>query len=248
MRTIVLIIVLVITFWVSIAFGQDIWSQANTAYDQGKFSSAIDGYRTFIERGNRIPEAYYNLGNAYFKDSKIGLAIASYKQCLKIDPSFIQAKENLNFVRGFVIDKVEAQPRGFLLNIWYGLAGILSPQANFVVAIAIYWIISALITLIIFGYSRKELVIYLLIVTAIVFIISVTIARFSVGEERNVKWGVVTTASVEIREGPGEEFGKIFTGHEGLEFRIISTRQNYCLVELSSGLKGWVLQSTLTEI
>jgi hypothetical protein len=232
----------------AIATDEDIWNKANTAYDQGSYADAIEGYTSFLDRGHRFPEVYYNLGNAYFKDGKLGLAIASFRHCLKLDPAFSAARENLAYVRGFAVDKVETKPRGFLVDIWYGLAGILSPQTYFVLTIAFYWLFCAIVSLLIAGYGKRELVIYLLIITAFLFIFSAAITRFVVSGERNSHWGVVISPAVELREGPGDEFEKIFTGHEGLEFKIMAKRQGYILVELDSGLKGWIPQTSLTEI
>ncbi len=234
----------------SVCFGSnnDIWTKANTAYDQGDFSSAIDGYRKLLEHGHRHPAVYYNLGNAYFKKGKIGLAIAAYGHSLKIDPSFKLARENLEYVRKFTVDKVEEKAKGFLLNIWYGLVDLLPAEAYFAMTIIAYWTLCTIITFLMIGHGRKEFLTYLLILFSTVFILGIAISRFAVNETQNTKWGVIVVPSVELREGPGEEFEKIFTGHEGLEFKILSQRQDYYLIELGNGLKGWIPVTTLTEI
>jgi len=226
----------------------DLWVSANSAYDNGDFQTAIDSYRTMLEKGNRAPVVYYNLGNSYFKQNKIGLAIAAYRHCLKLEPSFAQARENLDYVRQYAIDKVEEKPKGFLLNIWYGLGGIFSSEGHFIFTLALFWGLIAVITLLILKLGKQEILTYLLILLAIVLIIWVTVTYSIVDKEINTKWGVVTATSAELREGPSEDFEKIFTGHEGLEFKILSQRQDYYLIELKNGLKGWIQATLLTEI
>lgn len=230
------------------ASDDEIWNKANTAYDQGDYATATDNYISYLEHGHLLPEVYYNLGNAYFKQGKLGLAMASYHHSLKLNPSFKAARENLVFARSFAIDKVEEKPRGFLVDIWHSLTSLLTPQANFLLSIFLYWLLCAAISLLLLRYGKRELVIYLVIIAAFMFILSAAITRFAINEERGSTWGVVIVSSVDLRDGPGEEFEKIFTGHEGLEFKIISKRQNYCLVELASGLKGWIPRASLTEI
>ena len=242
------IIIFVLIAASSFAADIEIWNQANSNYDQGRYTEAIDGYRTFLERGYRFPEVYFNLGNAYFKDNKIGPAIASFRHSLKLAPSFTPAKENLDYARTFTVDRVEPKPRGFLLDLWYGLVDLISPSGYFILSIILYWILCAIGVFLINGYGRRELTVYILIFTSIAFITSVTITRFAVNHERNTRWGVVVAQSVDLREGPGDEFGKIFTGHEGLEIKIISARQKYILIELENGLKGWIPGESLTEI
>ena len=100
----------------------------------------------------------------------------------------------------------------------------------------------------ILGIGKKEFLTYLLILFAIMFILGIAITYSVVDRDLNSKLGVLTATSADLREGPGEEFGKIFTGHEGLEFKIITLRQDYYLVELKNGLKGWIKSSLLTEI
>jgi len=241
---------LVIVFASSLPAADDteLWLTANSAYDNGNYESAIESYRALLEKGNRAPVVYYNLGNAYFKQNKIGLAIASFQHCLKLQPSFAQCRENLDYVRQYAIDKVEEKPQGFLLNIWYGLAGIFSSEGHFIFTLAVFWGLIAIITLLLLGLGKQEILTYLLILLAIVFIIWVTVTYSVVDKEINTRWGVVTATSAELREGPGEDFEKIFTGHEGLEFKILSQRQDYYLIELENGLKGWIQATLLTEI
>ena len=250
MKSLFYLILLVFLIIVGPAHGSNeaVWSEANNAYDNNDFESAVAGYRALLERGIRKPEIYYNLGGAYFKNNQIGMAIAAYRHCLKIDPSFASAKENLDYVRGFTIDKVEGKPKGFLLNIWYGLAGMMSAESFFILTIVSFWSLVLSITSLLLGYGKKEFLTYLLIVLALVFILGAVITNFAIDETVNTKWGVITVVSAELKEGPGEDFEKIFTGHEGLEFKIISKRQGYFLVELANGLKGWIKGAVLTEI
>lgn len=227
---------------------KELWTSANGAYDNGAYDAAIADYTQLLDKGLRTPAVYFNLGNAYFKTNKLGLAIASYLHCLKLDPSFGPASENLNYIRQFAVDKVEEKPKGFLLNIWYGLAGILPAQGNFVFTIIVFWSMSGVLTLWILGIGRREFLIYLLILLSVILILGIAVTYNEVSTELNTKWGVLTASSAELKEGPGGDFGKIFTGHEGLEFRILSRRQDYYLVELRNGLKGWIQMSLLTEI
>ena len=226
----------------------EIWKEANNAYDQNNFELAIKDYRKLLEHGSRYPAVYYNLGNAYFKNNKLGLAIAAYRHCLKLDPSFKQAEQNLEFARRYTVDKVEPAPRGFWLNIWYGLAGLLSAKAFFIFSVIVYWALSLVIALMISGRGKKEFLTYLLILLSIMLIFGGAMTRFVINEKVNAKWGVVTAASAELREGPGQDFEKLFTGHEGLELKVLSQRQGYYLVELANGLKGWIKEDALTEI
>ena len=54
---------------------EQLWNKANTAYINGDFHAAADTYEELLSRGVSSMKLYYNLGNAYFKDDRLGKAI-----------------------------------------------------------------------------------------------------------------------------------------------------------------------------
>jgi uncharacterized protein YgiM (DUF1202 family) len=87
-----------------------------------------------------------------------------------------------------------------------------------------------------------------LIVVLLIAIFSATSAARRVSEDHLTHWGVLSQESADIREGPGADFRKVEVGHEGLEFKILGTRENSYLIELGNGLKGWVDKQAVLEI
>jgi hypothetical protein len=85
-------------------------------------------------------------------------------------------------------------------------------------------------------------------VSLIVAIFSATAAYSRIQNDRLAKWGVVINSVVDINDGPGEDFNRIEIGHEGMEFKIISIRENSYLIELGNGLKGWIKKEAAIEI
>jgi len=78
-------------------------------------------------------------------------------------------------------------------------------------------------------------------------------------QERIMVWAVVTQSSVEVRSGPGRQFGVGFTVPEGrlivVLTQMISLKEDHSSVERwveigvpSEGLKGWVQQDFITKI
>lgn len=59
---------------------EQLWNKANTAYINGDFHAAADAYEELLSRGVSSMKLYYNLGNAYFKDDRIGKAILYYNR------------------------------------------------------------------------------------------------------------------------------------------------------------------------
>lgn len=70
---------------------------ANSAYKLGKFKEAAQVYAQLADSlGQR---AYYNGGNAQFKQRQFDAAIEEYKKALRIDPTDREAKFNLAYAQ-----------------------------------------------------------------------------------------------------------------------------------------------------
>ena len=227
---------------------QALWDQAADSYDAGDYKSAINDYNQLIERGITNASVYHNLGNSYFKSGRIGLAIWSYRRALKLDPDLGQSRTNLEFARKMNIDKIEIQNGGFISDIWTYLSDLLGINGYLLAFTISWWILGGLAVLLIYRGNFASWPYYLLIVAAIIAIFSATAAARRIKIDRLTTWGVLVSDAADIREGPGEDFQRIEIGHEGLEFKILSERENSYLIELNNGLKGWVNKEAVLKV
>jgi hypothetical protein len=251
MRYLIPLVVLSILILVIPACATDnteLWKNAASAYDQGNYQMAIDNYSKLLERGFVSPDLYYNLGNSYFKSHELGQAIWSYRRALALDPGFKQAKSNLAYVRTFNTDQIATQRRGFILDIWDFLSGLLTANGYLMLLMTAWWLFTIILIWKIIKLNGSTWPYYLLIVPLIVVIFSTASAARRINEDRLTHWGVLTQESADIREGPGEEFNKVEVGHEGLEFKILGIRESSYLIELENGVKGWVDKKAVLEI
>ena len=60
--------------------GDDMFAKANTAFAAGQFKSAIQQYQAVVQSGEWSANLFYDLGNAYFRDSDFGRAILNYER------------------------------------------------------------------------------------------------------------------------------------------------------------------------
>jgi tetratricopeptide (TPR) repeat protein len=230
------------------ADNQTLWREAANYYDQANYRAAIEDYSKLLERGFANPQLYYNLGNSYFKGGELGHAIWSFRKALLLDPGFRRAKANLEYVRSFNTDQIASQPRGFILDIWDAASGFLSANGYLLLFMIGWWIAAGMVIYSIIRLNRPVWLYYLLIVPAIVVIFSGASAARRINEDRLSHWGVLVSEAADIREGPGQEFNRIEVAHEGLELKILGTRENSYLIELGNGLKGWVDKKAVLEI
>jgi len=74
----------------------DTFRGAHDAYQAGDYAAAIDLYEQIVAESVASPVLFYNLGNAYYRDQKLGEAVANYERALQLDPGFEQARHNLD--------------------------------------------------------------------------------------------------------------------------------------------------------
>jgi len=251
MRTSASVLILIIIFIYPNCFAVDnetLWNQAAEFYDSGDYQAAIESYGRLIERDYINSGLYHNLGNSYFKSGQFGRAIWAYRRALMLDPDLEQARTNLEFARDMNLDRIEVREGGFITDIWNFLTSLLGFNEYLIVFSVTWWILGAMAALLIYRGNFASWPYYLLIAGLIVAIFSATAAARRIKADRLTTWGVLVEDSADIREGPGEDFERIEIGHEGLEFKILSERENSYLIELENGLKGWIDKEAVLEI
>ena len=73
------------------------FNDANALYESDEFARAVDAYRGAIEAADPVLEAqaWYNLGNALYRQQQVEGALAAYKEALRRNPGDTDAKHNL---------------------------------------------------------------------------------------------------------------------------------------------------------
>ena len=93
----------------SFAAPADDFKAANKLYDAGKFAEAAAAYEKLEPKTAHV---FYNLGNAWFRDGKLGLAILNYERARRLAPRDPDILANLKFAEQRLgVDEVNTPPR-----------------------------------------------------------------------------------------------------------------------------------------
>ena len=116
--------------------------QGSLAYREGNFEKAIELWQTCVEQGFQSADLYYNLGNAYFRDGRVGFAVLYYESALRLNPANEDYLHNLKFVQGLTKDKVEenAVEENPILSAFFKAHHALSLETQLHIILAIVWI------------------------------------------------------------------------------------------------------------
>lgn len=235
-------------------FAQHIWDEASEAYRKGDYKKSIELYEKLVAdhlaKGEESAELYYNLGNAYFRDSQIGKAILNYNRALLLDPGDSDIRHNLRFANTRIEDKIVPSNSFFLANWFKSVQNLFSSNTWGIVSIVLFFLFLGCMGVYLFVrllWMRKTafytgIVIFVLMIAANVFAFNQKNARI----HRNN--GVVMVPAVSIRTSPDPNSKELFQLHEGTTVKIRKTDGNWYEIEIANGSVGWIPKENIETI
>jgi tetratricopeptide (TPR) repeat protein len=225
--------------------GVQLFADANAAYLSGDLARATASYEALVAEGVTSAELETNLGAAYLRQGKRGLAALHFERALFLDPGDDDARADLVEVRRGNVDKLEGESEEGGTET---LARVLAPLPGGTAAALLLgfwfagWILLAL------RIFRPELP-WAALAAGIAFALAVGSAGITwgaaTGRRMALQRAVVVAQSVPAREGPAEKSISHFEVHEGTTVRIEDQEGEYRRVKLANGLTGWIPQSAV---
>lgn len=224
-------------------YADSLWTRGVNAYTESQWETALDSWETIASLGTVSKELQYNLGNAYFKSGDLAHAILCYERALKLDPSYADARYNLEFAQSMSQDKIEAVPEFFLKTVLRKVSWMLSSNSWAVLSVIFFAALLALVLLFLLGGSvaaRKT--------GFIGGIVALVISAACLG---NALWqksdyyrsdsAIVTRAVSSVKSSPGSDSAKdLFVLHEGTKVKLLDEVGSWRNIELADGRQGWL--------
>ena len=204
--------------------------------------------------------AYYNLGNAYFRNDNLGKAVVSYERALKLDPTDADARQNLEFVRSRIQDKPE-DDTAFFARLHRSVMHTLKPDTWAWTAFGIFVLLMGAIALYIFSRNvpARKSGFFGGIVLLVLFVYTLATAYDSMASARSHESAVVTTPSTQLSSTPRASrtaSDKVVTIHEGTKVEIVDSvatpddpvSPKWYNVKINNGTKAWLRASDVERI
>jgi len=223
-----------------------IFAEANKLYQNGEFSGAELLYKRLVEARSDSGALFYNLGNACFKQRRLGEAIYYWEKAQRKLPGDRDVKENLELAGLLVVDRIEipSDPLPVRLIDW---------AAHFLTIDQESWVI-----LILFLCANAMLGLYLMvpgrrsswgragsIAAAFLLLIFCSSLGWKLYEQHWKREGIIVEQKADIRSGPGPGNVTVFTVHEGIKVRIRGELAGWYQVSLANGWTGWLEKDSL---
>ena len=222
---------------------KQLWEEATAAYQEGRWSDAIAAYEAILATGRTAPELQYNLGNAWFKAGEPARAILCYERALKLDPSYDDARYNLEFAREQTQDRIDVVPE-FIIERWGRSACYLLDSDTWTVLFFVFGILFAglLLTFLLSARtSWKRVGFYGGIVVLLLALLCLDFAHWQLADYRKADSAIVMRPVCSAKSSPSEASAKdLFVLHEGTKVKILDEVGGWKNIELSDGRTGWV--------
>jgi hypothetical protein len=221
------------------ARGNALFDQANAAYLSGDTSGAISGYEALLQEGVVSPVLETNVGAAYLRQGKRGLAALHLERALFLDPSDDDARADLVEVRRGIVDKLEGETdEGSAEALARVLSAVRGDGAS--VALLVFWCIAWALSAINLLRPRAALGSSVAVCFALAGVAGVVTAGAVASHRIALRRAVVVAQATPAREGPSDRATSHFEVHEGTALRVEDEDQGFRRVRLGNGLTGWV--------
>lgn len=213
------------------------------AYNQGDYERAIDEWRSCADDGLNDADLFYNLGNAYFRNGKLGFAIFYYKKALRLRANDEDILHNLKYAQAMTRDKVDEDgEENPILASLFRIHHAISLKVQLWIVLGIFWVIAITAVFIKLSLREKTKNIF----TGVIFALTIALCVFSASAgykifvlETDIT-GVVTAQSADVTSAPDDKSQTLNTLSEGTAFQVLSTQGNFAEIKLGEKIKGFV--------
>lgn len=233
------------------AYVDSLWNAANTAYVEGRWSDAVAGYEHISGMGLESASLYCNTGDAYFKDGNIPMAILYYERALKLDPSYSDARFNLDLLGQMIQDRIDPVPE-FILKKWTRDICYIMDSDSWAICFLVFLAVTmAMLLLFILAPSvgGRRTGFFTGLVTLFLAIASLSFSLWQKRDYMSADDAIVMRPVTSVKSSPSSESSMdLFILHEGTKVRILDSVGNWNNIELADGRQGWIPSSDIEII
>ncbi len=225
------------------SYVDSLWNAANAAYADGRWADAVRDYERISGMGLESASLYCNTGDAFFKEGNVAKAIVYYERALRLDPSYADARYNLELMNAAIQDRIDPVPE-FILKVWArDICYVMDSDS---------WAVCFLVFL---AFTFAMALLFVLAPTAggrrtgfFVGLVMLMCAGFSLGfsvwqknDYMSADDAVVMRPVSSVKSSPSSESSTdLFILHEGAKVRILDGVGRWTNIELADGRQGWI--------
>ena len=228
-----------------------LWNAGCEAYAAGNYAGAARAWNTISADGVQSAVLYYNLGNAFFKCGETGRAVLYYEKALKLNPSFSDARFNLEFAQNSVQDRIDAVPEFILSTAVRKVCWLLGSNAWAVLSLLFFaaFVAGTLVFLLSLNPSIRRVSFYSAIVVLVLLVFSMGFSLWQKNEAGKADQAIVMLPVSSVKSSPASEGSKdLFILHEGTKVKVLDEVGEWINIEIADGRQGWIKTTDIEKI
>ena len=233
------------------SYTDSLWNSANNAYVEGRWGDAVAGYDMISGMGLESAALYCNMADAYFKAGNMPKAILNYERALKLDPSYEDARYNLELAGSMIQDRIDPVPE-FILKVWAkDICWLMDSDAWAVTFIVLLALMLAMILLFLLSPSvaGRRTGFFTAIVLLLLAAASLSFSIWQKNDYMKADKAIVMRPVSSVKSSPSSEASQdLFVLHEGTKVEILDRVGSWSNIELADGRQGWIRTSDIEII
>jgi tetratricopeptide (TPR) repeat protein len=220
--------------------GNTKWNAANAAYADGKYEEAKVDYIQLVDSREYSSELFYNLGDAWFKLNDHGRAILNYDRALILNPTFEEAKANLQTALKIVGNDDPKTIRDSL----GAYADYFPVVASVFFWTAIFCMVGALQK----RFSYATFFGFVSIAAGILFVSSLAVSIWIGAGLKDSNRALVIESGTDLKYGPAVTARPVESLQIGQPVQLISVRGDWTFCRANTGNLGWILSRKVERV
>jgi len=246
-----IILCLLLLVFASCAYAQnednvrELFYQGNIYYSDNDLEEAINSYQKALNCGYESGALYYNLANAYFKNSELGKAIICYLRASRLTPNDPDIRSNLAHARSLIQGGMINPRSPWFMRFFLRFTNLFSLNRITSIAISLYLTLCVLIIIGIYLKRYRRFFTSIDIIIAIFLAISILVFGVKFKEQVIERHAIVIKQETDSRFEPLDNATTFFTLYEGEKVQVVTSNGEWFKIRRSDGKQGWVKRSDI---
>lgn len=235
---------------ITISQNNELFDEANTFYNNGKYTEAIQKYESVLSSGQHSADLYFNLGNAHYKLNHIAPSIYYYEKALQLAPNDEEVKNNLVFAKNMTIDAIDTVPEIGLSKFVRKAINTFSFDVWAIISVALMILFVVLFLMYYFTHlTNKKRITFIASLASIFFAcLSLAFAFQKFAMDKKDKPAIVFAQEAQVRTDPNLSGEESFRLHEGTKVQVLDTISSWNQIQLTDGKTGWIMSEEIKEL
>jgi tetratricopeptide (TPR) repeat protein len=231
--------------------------QADSAYSKDNYMLAESLYLQALKSGGSSTDLFYNLGNAYYRQGNLGMAIVYYERALKLDPTNKDARANLEFVNSKITDK-QIDNGSYMSSLWDQTVSLLTANGWAILTLILFALFIAGAAMYIFSseIAVKKASFFGGLIVLVITIITTVISFDAADRVNSNRYAIITPPSAQLSTSPREaksQSEQAFLLHEGTKVEVIDSiatpgEGTWYEVVVGRGDRAWIKSTDVERI